>query len=275
MPQTIIIGKSSNLSNVLTAALKGAVAVSSRELMEDVNILEKYKNIKINLIFNNFQPATELNTLESAQKYVTNSILVTAKVLDYFKDTQINKIIYTSSSSVYGNNILCHEKDELKPMNLHASLKVANEKLIEKYCSDNNIDYTIARIFNMYGGDDNFSIISKIIKAYKTNQQLTIVNNGNAIRDFIHIDDVVEVYVEFLKCKNSPIVNIGTGNGISIKTILDYLKNNKIDISVDNITKNELKISTADNQLLISLTGKKTFREVQQFLKEELQTCRS
>lgn len=271
MPQTIIIGKNSNLSNGLTTVLKSAVTISSRAFMEDMGVLKKYKNQNINLIFNNFQPATELNTLHNTEEYVTNSILVTAKVLDYFKDTKINKIIYTSSSSVYGNNILCNEKDELKPMNLHASLKVANEKLIEKYCSDNNIDYTITRIFNMYGRNDNFSIVSKIINAHKNNKVLTIVNNGNAIRDFIHIDDVVAVYVKLLESKNIPILNIGTGNGISIKTIIDYLKNNKIDILVDNITKSELKISTADNLLLMSLIDKKTFKEVQEFLKEELQ----
>jgi len=270
--KTIIIGKNSNLSNALSKKIDNCMLLSSREILNDINLLNEFKNKKINIIFNNFQPASQLNELDSAHEYVTNAILITAKVLDYFKDTLINKIIYTSSSSVYGNNILCNEKDELKPMNLHASLKVANEKLIEKYCSDNHIDYTIARIFNMYGGHDNFSIISKIIKSHKTHQKLTIVNNGNAIRDFIHIDDVVEVYTKLLNCKNIPIVNIGTGSGISIKTILDYLKNNKIDILVDNITKNELKISTADNQLLINLTGKKTFKEVQQFLKEELQT---
>ncbi|MCX6051225.1 MAG: NAD(P)-dependent oxidoreductase [Campylobacterales bacterium] len=267
----IIIGKNSNLSSALLLKLHNSVVISSREILTNRDILLPFKAKKINLIFNNFQPATELNTLHNAEEYVTNSILITAKVLDYFRDTRINKIIYTSSSSVYGNNILCNEKDELKPMNLHASLKVANEKLIERYCSDNTIDYTTARIFNMYGGDDNFSIVSKIINAYRMNQQLTIVNNGNAIRDFIHIDDVVEVYVKLLESENIPILNIGTGNGISIKTIIDYLKNNKIDILVDNITKNELKISTADNQLLISLIGRKIFREVQEYLREELQ----
>lgn len=271
MLSTIIIGKNSNLSNTLSKKIDNCRLLSSREISNNITILNEFKEKKINIIFNNFQPASQLNELESAHEYITNAILITAKVLDSFKDTQINKIIYTSSSSVYGNNILCHEKDELKPMNLHASLKVANEKLIEKYCSDNKIDYTIARIFNMYGEHDNFSIISKIIKSYKTGQKLTIVNYGNAIRDFIHINDVVEVYVKLLNSKDTPILNIGTGNGISIKTILDYLKNSKIDISVDNITKNELKISTADNQLLINITGKKTFKEVQQFLKEELQ----
>lgn len=267
----IIIGKHSNLSKALSKKLNRLILISSRKIFNDINILNEFKDKKINIIFNNFQPATELNTLHNTEEYVTNSILVTAKVLDYFKDTKINKIIYTSSSSVYGNNILCNEKDELKPMNLQASLKVANEKLIEKYCSDNNIDYTITRIFNMYGGNDNFSIVSKIINAHKNNRILTIVNNGNAIRDFIHVDDVVAVYVKLLESENIPILNIGTGNGISIKTIIDYLKNNKVDILVDNITKNELKISTADNQLLMSLIGKKIFKEVQEFLKEELQ----
>lgn len=267
----IIIGKRSNLSKALVVVLDNVVAISLGELAVDIQILEKYQNKNINLIFNNFQPAAALNTLDSAENYITNSILITAKILDYFKDTRINKIIYTSSSSVYGNNILCNEKDDLKPMNLHASLKVANEKLIEKYCSDNYIDYTIARIFNMYGGDDNFSIISKIIKAYKTNQELIIVNNGNAIRDFIHIDDVVEIYIKLLGLKNIPILNVGTGNGVSIKTILDYLKNNQIEVLFKNINKNELKASTADNQLLINLIGEKIFKEVQQFLKKELQ----
>ena len=191
--QTIVIGKNSNLSNILIGVLENSIAFSSRKLLEDISILEKYKNQTINLIFNNFQPATQLNSLESCEKYVSNSLLVTAKILDYLKETQINKIIYTSSSSVYGNNILCNEKDDLMPMNLHASLKVSNEKLIEKFCLENSINFTIARIFNMYGGEDKFSVISKIIKAYKNNEVLTIVNNGNAIRDFIHIDDVVEI----------------------------------------------------------------------------------
>lgn len=270
MLQTIIIGKSSNLSNALNAALKNTLRVSSRELMKDIKILEKYKNQNMNLIFNNFQPATELNTLCSAEEYVSNSILVTAKVLDYFKNTKINKIIYTSSSSVYGNNILCNEKDELKPINLHASLKVANEKLIEKYCSDNTIDYTITRIFNMYGGNDNFSIISKIIYAYKTNQELMIVNNGNAIRDFIHIDDVVAVYIKLLNIKNVKVMNIGTGYGSSIKNILDFLSNHAIHIKTNNIFRDELKTSTADIRLLDELLHKESFMKIEEYLKREL-----
>jgi UDP-glucose 4-epimerase len=268
--KTIIIGKNSNLTNGLLTSLKNVVAISSRKFLEDENILEEYKNKKINLIFNNFQTATQLNILNNTEKYISNSLLVTAKVLDYFKDTQVNKVIYTSSSSVYGNNILCNEKDELKPLNLHASLKVANEKLIEKFCLEHSIDYTIARIFNMYGGEDKFSVINKIIKAYKNQEVLTIVNNGNAIRDFIHIDNVIEIYEKILNKKDIKVINIGTGDGVSIKTIIDFLKNHNKILKINNIFADELKTSTADIRLLYKVFYKKKFISIEEYLKKEL-----
>ena len=273
MNKVFIIGKGSNLSSFLSKKIINSKLISSREILtniEELNVLKD--NLPINIIFNNFQPATKLNEFVNLENYVVNSILTTSKVLDFIKNNQIvvNKIIYTSSSSVYGNNILCNENDELKPMNLHASLKVANEKLVEKFCIENSIDYTIARIFNMYGGDDNFSIISKIIKAYKNNEELNIVNNGNAIRDFIHIDDVVDIYSKILDKKDIKILNIGSGNGSSIKNILDFLNNHNIKIKTKNIQREELKISTADISKLKELLKKDTFFGVEDYLKKEL-----
>ena len=273
MNKVFIIGKGSNLSSFLSKKIINSKLISSREILtniEELNVLKD--NLPINIIFNNFQPATKLNEFVNLENYVVNSILTTSKVLDFIKNNQIvvNKIIYTSSSSVYGNNILCNENDELKPMNLHASLKVANEKLVEKFCIENSIDYTIARIFNMYGGNDNFSIISKIIKAYKNNEELNIVNNGNAIRDFIHIEDVVDIYSKILDKKDIKILNIGSGNGSSIKNILDFLNNHNIKIKTKNIQREELKISTADISKLKELLKKDTFFGVEDYLKKEL-----
>ena len=273
MNKVFIIGKGSNLSSFLSKKIINSKLISSREILtniEELNVLKD--NLPINIIFNNFQPATKLNEFFNLENYVVNSILTTSKVLDFIKNNQIkvNKIIYTSSSSVYGNNILCNENDELKPMNLHASLKVANEKLVEKFCIENSIDYTIARIFNMYGGDDNFSIISKIIKAYKNNEELNIVNNGNAIRDFIHIEDVVDIYSKILDKKDIKILNIGSGNGSSIKNILDFLNNHNIKIKTKNVQREEIKISTADVSKLKELFNKDEFLSVEDYLKKEL-----
>lgn len=268
---TLIIGKRSNLSQHLAKNIENSILISSQELIKNIEVLSEYKNYKINIIFNNFKQSTQLNKLENCFEYVSSSIISTSKVLDFFDGCQLEKVIYSSSSSVYGNNILCAEGDIIKPLNLHASLKVANEKLLEKFCSERNINFTIARVFNMYGGNDNFSIISKIIKAYKEDKEITIVNNGNAIRDFIHIDDVVESYIALLNSKELPIVNIGTGNGNSIKNILDFLNNNGIVIKTNNIFREELKVSTAENRILCNLLKNKEFTKIQTYLKKELQ----
>ncbi|WP_415303494.1 NAD-dependent epimerase/dehydratase family protein [Candidatus Pelagibacter sp. Uisw_090] len=268
----IIIGRNSNLSNHLLEKLKNAKVISSREISNNIDILSEFKNQKIKLIFNNFHPAIKLNEMINAEEYIMNSIGLTSKILNYFliNDIKINKIIYTSSSSVYGNNKFSTETDELKPLNLYASLKIANEKMIEKFSTDNKINYTISRLFNMYGGNDKFSIISKIFFAIKTTQEITIVNNGNSIRDFIHINDVVDIYIKLLNIKNIKVVNIGTGIGRSVKSIIKSFAKYKIKIFTKNISRNELKESTANIKILNKILDKKIFIQIEDYIKEQL-----
>ncbi|MDQ7062599.1 MAG: SDR family oxidoreductase [Sulfurimonas sp.] len=253
----------------MDARISNAILLSARAIREDLELLSKYKTRKINIIFNNFQSSTQLNNLSNSSEYISNAIVTTSLVIDYFKESEINKIIYTSSSSVYGNNILCSEEDEVKPLNLHSSLKIANEKLIEKFCTDQKIDFTITRIFNMYGADDKFSVISKILSAVKNTKEITIVNGGNAIRDFIHIDDVVEIYTKLLQTKVK-VLNVGTGNGVSIKSLLDFLHYRGVDLKVKNIERDELKVSTADIKLLKDRVGKNSFKKLEDYLLAEL-----
>ncbi|EDZ62824.1 NAD-dependent epimerase/dehydratase [Sulfurimonas gotlandica GD1] len=273
MVLTIIIGKNSNLSTHLKNTIENTFLVSSSNIQALKAIdVKDYK--KINIIFNQFQISTKLYELESPIDYINRSIVTTAEVLEYIKSNsiQINKIIYTSSSSVYGNNISCSESNETHPLSLHSSLKVANERLIEKFCSDNDIDYTITRVFNMYGGDDNFSVISKIINFYKKNETLTLVNNGEAIRDFIHIDDVVHSYIKILKTKNTPIINIGTAEGKSILYILNYLRKNSIELKTNEIFKKELMVSISENKILLKIIGNYSFKKVEEYILEKIKS---
>jgi len=266
----LVIGKQSNLSNVLQQKIDNIILISARDILANIEILAPYKKSRIRLVFNHFRPSTQLNNIENYTQYMQQAIVSTSMILDYLSPTLIEKIIYTSSSSVYGSNRLCQESDILKPINLHASLKISNEKIIESYSQKYNIDYTITRIFNMYGGDDKFSIISKIIDAYENNKILTIVNNGSAIRDFIHIDNVVEAYSKLLFLKNIPIMNIGKGEGNSVQNILQFLEQNGIYIKTNNIIREEIKLSTADNTFLKKYIGIDKFIEIESYLEERL-----
>lgn len=229
--------------------------------------MNQYKDDKVVILFNNFQTAKYLNCIDNMEEYVNRSITVTAKVLDFLKNfINIQKIMYTSSSSVYGNNEYCSEDDIPHPINLQASLKLSNEFFIKQYCKKHEIDYTILRVFNMYAGDDNFSVISKIIRAISEKTELTLINDGLGIRDFIHIDDVVQIIFKLLTIKKVPILNLGTGHKKSIKDILNYLKTYNIQVSTRNINNdNEIKISIANPQKVMKVMNKE-FIKVEEYI---------
>ena len=76
----IVIGKNSNLSNTLLEKVDDIVLVSSRDIINDIDILKIYKGNKKNIIFNNFHPANQLSGVDNYLNYMQNSITVTAIV---------------------------------------------------------------------------------------------------------------------------------------------------------------------------------------------------
>lgn len=268
----LIIGKKSNLTYKIEKRVPNTLSFSTDEILIDVSCLEKFKNENLILLFNNFQAANQLSNMDNMESFVNRSLTATVKVLDYLKNfTNIQKIIYTSSSSVYGDNECCSEDDIPHPISLQASLKLSNEFFIKQYCKNKSIDYTIIRIFNMYGESDNFSIVSKILNAIKNNETLSLINNGSGIRDFIHINDVVSIIIKLLTIGGVPILNIGTGNKKSVKDIIDYLSSKNINVCIKNIKNdNEIKISIANINKLRNIF-KNDFINVEEYILKELQ----
>ena len=80
---------------------------------------------------------------------------------------KINKLIYTSSSAIYGSiNSKTPTKNDFN-RNLYASTKLACESLVTNFCLKNKIKLIIMRPFNIYGENETFSFISRLIDAYK------------------------------------------------------------------------------------------------------------
>lgn len=267
----LIIGKRCNLTTCIQKQSSKTISFSTDDILQNINCLDKFKNEKITILFNNFQAANRLWDIEDICGFVDKSIVATARVLDHIKYfTNIQKIIYTSSSSVYGDNACCKENDVPHPINLQASLKLSNEFFIKQYCNKYNMNYTILRIFNMYGQNDNFSIISKIIKAVQDQETINLINNGTGVRDFIHVDDVVSIIMKVVSIQNLPILNVGIGEKKSVKDIIDYLYTNHINIKINNIINdNEIKISIANTELLRKFFTKE-FIKVQDYILQVL-----
>ena len=267
----VIIGKNSILTNALTKKLSNTVVFSARDskLIKKIKLLNKYKTI--NLIFNNFYPAAKINNLNHNNyvDFYKQSLLVNSEILKNINKKKIKKIIYTSSSSIYGS--INENFDDNLNKKIYTSTKIANENLFKSFCKENSIQYIIARVFNIYGANkDNFSIVSKLINSSKLKKNLIINNNGISIRDFIHVNDVATIYKILLKNNDcNGVFDIGTGEGIKIIDILSFIGKNKIKYKLLNNCINEVQTSIANINKLKSFIKNYKFISLESYLKKE------
>lgn len=270
----IIFGKRSNLSIALHNHLENSITVSREEYFNKTFDLQSYRNVEnLKIIINAFYPSTSLNDFTHPKEYITDSIYLLSSILSDIKNlhmSNIDKIIYTSSAAVYGNNPKCRESDLLMPQNLYGSLKLASEKLVESFCDTLGIEYTIARIFNMYGGNDSFSIIGKMIRAVLNHTMITIANHGDAIRDFVHIDDVVAIYLKLLENTKINHINIANGRGVAIKSILEAIEGSGFSLHKEYIERKEIDTSIACIDKLSTLIDVSQFKHVDEYVKTSL-----
>jgi UDP-glucose 4-epimerase len=260
--KTVILGRDSNLSRALAQRIPRTALISARALLSGEADLG-LDGSPTRVILNSFQPATRLRDVDDPIGYVDRAIGATARALDAcVRSGGVERLIYTSSASVYGDNIECRESDAPRGSGLHSGLKVANEALVRQVCAGHGIDATVVRLFNMYGGNDRFSIISKVIAAARDGHALTLVNEGNAIRDFIHIDDVVSSYLALLETRDVPIVNVASGRGVSIRNLVDALALHGTHISTSSIRRDEIRVSTANVERLSRYVDPDTFTRV-------------
>ena len=261
--KTIIFGKKSILSQELKKQIND-VSIYSLEDFLDSKIYKKLDNLKkYNIVINSFYPSSQLSNISSYEFFYKKSITSLSKFLDIFPKNNINKIIYSSSASIY-NSFNNYNKISTNNREIYSSTKLACENLIVNYSKKNQIRFNIARIFNMYGKNDNFSIISKIIKTYKSKDKIILNNEGNSIRDFIHVKDVTEIYKKLLKSDFSGALDIGNGYGNQIKDII-------LKLGIGNFKIKNVKFREQNNSIAkINLNFLRKNNSLENFLKKEL-----
>ena len=273
MTTNIIIGKKSFVTKSLLKYLDKAEVFSANNLNE-ISISQISSRKKINIIFNNFYPSKLLNLLSYAdyRKFEKLSLNNLTLILSKISPKRVNKIIYTSSAAVYRlvENINDQKKDEFNRA-LYSSFKLASEKVILNYCTKNNVNYNILRLFNSFGDpDDEFSFIEKIIKSRKNKQKISLINDGSSIRDFIHVNDIGNIFNIFIK-KNADngIYDIGTGKGFLVKDIVNLANFHKKYIKKINNVE-EIHNSIANVESLKKVIGNYKFKNLGTYIKSKL-----
>jgi len=164
------------------------------------------------------------------------------------------KVVYASSSSVYGHKLETPitEDAERNPINPYGKTKLEDEYLVEKY-SKLNTEIIGLRYFNIFGKGQTIEyagVITKFLDRINEGKSPIIFGNGSQVRDFIHVSDVARSNLMAMNSKSSNlIVNIGTGNAISILDLANMIINAsglKIEPIFAEALEGDIKKSLAD-----------------------------
>ena len=191
-------------------------------------------------------------------------------IIQIAKKIGVQKIIYASSSSVYGDskNFPLKEKQKLYPKNIYAVSKMLNEQTAELYSKITNINFIGLRFFTIFGEwgrPDMF--LFKMFKSSIKKTVLELNNSGNHKRDFTYIEDVIKIMKKLLNVKKHRhlIFNICSNAPVRIYNIIKKFSKNE-NLKFKNIKKHkaDILITNGSNlkiKQMISNTKFSTFYE--------------
>lgn len=184
------------------------------------------------------------------------------------KMATIQKIVYLSTTILYPNSTESQNEQAVpQPLSAYEMGKYEEEKMLKAMVEEGKIDLIIARLGNVYGNHKNKGILNSLFLSLLNGKKLTVNGNGGQIRDYIFIDDVVDALTFFIGYNQKEpveIVNISTGVGTSIRSLLEYIykiTGNQIEVE-SGLPLNEKFSIIGDNTRLKKISGIMNFTDI-------------
>ncbi len=177
-------------------------------------------------------------SIQNPNKYFQSNVIGTKNIIEASIKYKLEKVIYSASSSCYGipKKYPTSEDSKIDPRYPYALTKMLGESILLHYGKVYGINILSLRLFNVYGTKSRTSgtygaMFGVFLKQKISSQPLTVVGSGKQKRDFTYVTDIVNAFYKGLNynCKIS-VMNVGTGNPVSINKIVKLLKSKKITI---------------------------------------------
>jgi UDP-glucose 4-epimerase len=218
----------------------------ARELkMKNIEKLKSHKNFKlidrnileidlrklvldVDYIFHEAaQPGVRASWGESFDVYLRDNIMATQRLLEACKNTKIKKLIYASSSSVYGDcELPMREHLPIRPVSPYGVSKLAAENLCYLYWKNYNIPIVALRYFTVYGPRQRPDMaFNRFIRSIIKNEEIVVFGDGKQTRDFTYVSDAINANMLAMKSKiDWGVFNIGGGSRVTLKEIIQSLE---------------------------------------------------
>lgn len=173
------------------------------------------------------QPGVRTSWGNGFSPYVEHNILVTQCLLEAAKRSHVSRVIYASSSSVYGNtpDLPAREHSPLLPISPYGVTKLAGEHLCRLYSLEYGLPTISLRYFSVYGPRQRPDMaFHKFIRAFLLDEPITIYGDGEQSRDFTYVDDIVTANLAAMH-HGSPggSYNVGGGVHVTVNEVLALL----------------------------------------------------
>lgn len=232
-----------NLSRGHKESLPQNVVFEEVDLLDNeklMSVIQKH-NIESVIHFAAFAYVGE--SVEDPEMYYRNNVLGSFNLINALREKNVKHIVFSSTCSLYGNPLVVpiSEEESTKPINPYARTKLMIEKILLDYDTAYGMKYVALRYFNAAGASVNGEIGEShfpephliplvLFTALGKRESISIYGadyptpDGTCIRDYIHVEDLAEAHVKALEYLNkgnsSQIINLGTGDGNSVKEVI-------------------------------------------------------
>lgn len=219
-------------------------------------------------------------SIENPDVYIQSNIIGFYNVLEACRQSSIKKLLYASSSSVYGNNskipFSINDKTD-EPVSLYAATKKSNELMAHAYSHLYNLTTIGLRFFTVYGswGRPDMSPIL-FAEAISQGKTLKVYNNGDMERDFTHVSDIVEGIHRLLLSspsdkKSHLLFNIGNGKPVNLMKFIKAIETNlqkNAELQFFPMQPGDVKQTWADTSKLVDYCNYKPNTLIEDGIKE-------
>lgn len=224
----------------LTTGKKSQVNKKAKFIKVDIRNLKKLKPYfkDVNWVFHLAARARIQPSIKNPSSTFDHNITGTLNILLAARDAGVKRVIYSASSSSYGDQDTLPLHEEMSPhfKNPYSLSKYVGEELCRLFSNLYGLETVSLRYFNVYGPRQLLTgayatVVGIFLKQMRSNKPLTIVGDGNIQRDFTHVSDVVKANMLAARSSNvgkGEVINIGTGHNYSINEVAAMI------LSLDN-----------------------------------------
>ena len=239
---------------------------SQMDLVDEHRLDHLFLQEKFDAVINLAAQAGVRYSIENPKAYIQANVVGFMNILEACRSNQIKHLIYASSSSVYGNQqkVPFSEKDRVDhPISLYAATKKSNELMAHVYSHLYGLKTTGLRFFTVYGPWGRPDMAPFLFtKAILSETPIKVFNNGDLMRDFTYIEDIVKGIIEVLITdkiqENYNIYNIGNNTPVKLLDFIQAVEgacNKKAQLDFHPMQDGDVYQTFADIEDLKAVTG--------------------